>query len=73
MCRLLDRKFDIFNCVGVINNLITDDLIDYTEKDGVKHFILNEKGNQTLHQQRDKIIEMLREKFPNEIDIINKL
>ncbi|THU39402.1 hypothetical protein FAM09_12925 [Niastella caeni] len=35
MCRLLDRKFDIYNCVRVVSDLINESLVDYVEKDGV--------------------------------------
>jgi hypothetical protein len=73
LCKLLRRKFEIFDCVEIVNNLINSGHVNYVMKDGVEQFYINESGNEAIIQHRSRIIDLLNEKFPQESEFISFL
>jgi hypothetical protein len=73
LCKLLRRKFEIFDCVEVVNNLINSGYINYVLKNGVEEFTINESGNEAILQHRSRVIDVLKVKFPNESEFIDFL
>ena len=73
LCKLLRRKFGIFDCVEIVNNLINSGYVNYVIKDGVEQFFINESGNEAILQNRSRIVDLLKEKYSNEAEFISFL
>lgn len=73
LCKVLRRKFEIFDCVEIVNNLTNSGYINYVMKDGVEQFVINESGNEAILQHKSRVIHSLNEKFPNEAEFVSFL
>ena len=73
LCRFLSRKFEIFECTEVINGLISHDYVTCISMEGVKQFFMTQKGEEIANENRYKIIEILKNSFPQEKELIETL
>jgi hypothetical protein len=70
LCKVLSRSFEIFDCVGVINGLIENKLVHYSEKDGFKNFKLSKEGKKFLDSNFSNVIKELKAEYPEKMDTI---
>jgi len=74
LTQILAFKFNIIDNVRVIKELISEDLINYTETNGLGHFTLSAKGRYILGElDRDLFREKLLIEYPKDIEFIKVL
>lgn len=71
LCKSLSRSFEIFDCIEVINVLIKNELVTYTEKDGFENYKLSTKGKEFLDLHFSTTIQDLKIEYPEKKDTIN--
>lgn len=73
LCKVLSRKFEIFDCVEIVNKIIDSGYVSYIKKDGVELFSINELGIEAILQHKNRIVDLLNKKYPHEATFISYL